>query len=185
MIQAIETTRLRLVPATFDHVHAEINDRSIFARLIPAEIPANWPPENTVDALPLFLGWLEAAPDAVGWFGWYALAKDLGEQGPVLVGSGGFLGPPRDRIVELGYSVLPQFHTRGIATEMVGRLLQWAFEESGELNRIAAETEWSNPASVRVLGKVGFVRSGQSANAEGQRFELSREKWMRGMGGRQ
>jgi [ribosomal protein S5]-alanine N-acetyltransferase len=176
-MQIIETTRLRLVPATVEHVHAEINDRGAFAHLIPAEIPTNWPPESTVDALPLFLRWLEAAPQDVGWFGWYALAKDVGGQGPVLVGSGGFLGPPQNGMVDVGYSVLPQYHRRGIATEMVAALLRWAYDESADLDRIAAETEWSNPASVRVLSKLGFVQSGQSANADGQRFELSREKW--------
>jgi RimJ/RimL family protein N-acetyltransferase len=176
--QAIETTRFRLVAATAAHVSAEINDRDAFARLIAAQIPANWPPESTADALPLFLGWLQAAPAAVGWFGWYALAKEIGAPGPVLVGNAGFLGPPRDGAVDVGYSVLPQYQQRGIATEVVGRLLRWAFQESTLLQRIAAETEWSNPASVRVLNKLGFVPSGQSAHAEGQRFELSRERWL-------
>jgi RimJ/RimL family protein N-acetyltransferase len=175
VIQAIETSRLRLVPATRAHVSAEINDLDALAQLISAEVPANWPPESAADALPLFLGWLEAAPDAVGWFGWYALAKEVGARAPVLVGSGGFLGPPRDRVVSVGYAVLPEYHGRGIATEMVGRLLRWAFEQSPELQRISAETEWSNPASVRVLKKLGFIQSGQSANADGQHFELSRE----------
>jgi [ribosomal protein S5]-alanine N-acetyltransferase len=138
--------------------------------LSPAEIPANWPPESTADALPLFLRWLGAAPDGVGWFGWYALAKEAGAQGPVLVGNGGFLGPPQGGVVDVGYSVRPQYHKRGIATEMVGRLLRWAFEESEELHRISAETEWSNFASVRVLMKLGFIQSGQSANMDEQRF---------------
>jgi ribosomal-protein-alanine N-acetyltransferase len=164
----IETARLRLVPATATHVRAEIHDRDAFARLIAVRVPAGWPPESTVDALPLFLKWLEAAPDRVGWFAWYALAREIEAQGPVLVGSAGFLGPPKSGAVEIGYSVLPPHQKRGFATETVGRLVRWAFDESKELDRIVAVTEWSNPASVRVLTKLGFIESGE------KRFELSR-----------
>lgn len=178
MVQTIETMRLRLVPATFAHVNAEINDLEVFARLISAEVPANWPPESTADALPLFASWLEAAPDSVGWLGWYAVAKPMGAQGPILVGNAGFLGPPEDGAATVGYSVLPQYYNQGLATEMVGRVLRWAFEESQALDRICAETEWLNPASVRVLIKLGFLESGQSVNADGKRFELSRERWL-------
>ena len=59
----IETARLKLTPATVALARAEIGDRAEFARLLRASVPDNWPPETTVDALPLFLGWLEAAPD--------------------------------------------------------------------------------------------------------------------------
>src|SRR4051812_38635479 len=101
----IQTTRLKLIPATVALARAEIGDRGEFARLLGASVPANWPPENAADALPLFLRWLEAAPDRVGWFGWYALV--LGDEVPgdeaalpVLVGGGGFLGPPRDGVAK-------------------------------------------------------------------------------------
>src|SRR4051812_9961256 len=122
----IETTRLKLIPATVALARAEIGDRGEFARLLGATVPDNWPPETAADALPLFLGWLEAAPDRIGWFGWYALFTG-GDAGlPVLVGGGGFLGPPRDGVVKMGYSVLPQFQRQGYATEMVRGLVDWA-----------------------------------------------------------
>lgn len=196
----IVTARLRLVPATVAHVRAEIGDRVEFARLLDAEVPGNWPPEGVADALPLFLGWLEAAPDRVGWFGWYALASNrliqeaqlpttifsgLDWPAPgcsglqenrsdtlVLVGSGGFLGPPQDGEVQIGYSVLPQFQRRRFATEMAGGLVRWALEQPDVL-RIVAETEWANPASVRVLSALGFAAAGLSAEPGGMRFVLS------------
>ena len=92
----IETARLKLIPATVALARAEIGDRGEFARLLGASVPDNWPPETLADALPLFLGWLEAAPDRVGWFGWYALATGGGAAAPVLVASGGFKGPPQE-----------------------------------------------------------------------------------------
>ncbi len=166
----IETMRLKLIPATVQLVRAEIGDRAAFAQLLAASVPDNWPPETLADVLSLFLEWMEAAPDRVGWFGWYALAACESVVAPVLVGGGGFLGPPQDGTVQIGYSVLPQFQGRGYATEMVGGLVRWALEQPGVV-RIAAETEWANPTSVRVLSKAGFVPRGQAAEPAGTRFE--------------
>ena len=168
----IETDRLRLIPGTVALARAEIHDRIEFARLLKATIPGNWPPESLADALPLFLSWLEAAPDCIGWFGWYALAVHHDPAEPVLVGSGGFLGPPKNGAIEIGYSVLPQFQGHGYATEMVSGLVQWAFGHPG-LVTVAAETEWANPASVRVLTKVGFNPVGLARKPNGVRFECS------------
>jgi [ribosomal protein S5]-alanine N-acetyltransferase len=167
-----ETTRLKLIPATVASARAEIGDRGEFARLLGGSVPDNWPPETAADALPLFLGWFEAAPDRVGWFGWYALVPGAEAALPVLVGGGGFFGPPRDGVAQIGYSVLPQFQRQGYATEMVRELVNWALGQQGVV-RIVAETEWANPASVRVLEKAGFVSVGPTAEPGGTRFELS------------
>ena len=166
----IETTRLTLVPVTVALARSEIADRGEFARLLGASVPDNWPPETLADALPVFLGWLEAAPERVGWFGWYALAAGEGSAGPVLMASGGFKGPPQDGTAEIGYSVLPQFQGRGYATELVGGLVRWALQQPG-VTRVVAETEWANPASVRVLTKAGFAASGSATEPGGTRFE--------------
>ena len=168
----LATQRLILVPATVAHARAEIADRGEFARLLQASVPDNWPPESAADALPLFLSWLEAAPDRAGWFGWYALARMDGGVAPLLVAGGGFLGPPEDGTVHIGYSVLPQFQQQGYATELVGGLVRWAFAQPG-VSRIAAETEWANPASVRVLEKSGFIPTGAATEPGGTRYELS------------
>lgn len=170
----IATTRLKLIPATLEHVHAEIHDGARFAELLQATVPGDWPPESAADALPLFLSWLEAAPDQVGWFGWYALLPESTEaELPTLVGGGGFLGPPSHGEVQIGYSMLPQFQRRGIATEMVAGLVGWALSQPA-VNCIVGETEWENPASVQVLKKIGFATLGATNNSGGMRFELRR-----------
>ena len=168
----IEAARLKLIPATVPLARAEIGDRREFARLLGASVPDNWPPETAADALPQFLAWLEEAPNRVGWFGWYAIAAGKGAAAPVLVGGGGFLGPPRDGVAQIGYSVLPQFQRQGYATEMVRGLIGWALGQPGVV-RIVAETEWANPASVRVLEKAGFAPVGPATEPGGTRFEFS------------
>ena len=82
------------------------------------------------------------------------------------MGGGGFPGPPRDGIVKAGYSVLPEFQRRGYATEMVRGLSGWALVRPG-VTAIAAETEWANPASVRVLERSGFLPAGATIDPAG------------------
>ena len=135
----IVTARMRLVPASVALARAELTDRAEFARLLSATVPDEWPPEILADALPLFLEWIEAAPDRVGWYVWYAMmrapreASDMlaGDVGDILMASGGFKGPPQDGTVEIGYSVLPRFQGHGYATEMVRALIDWAFAQPG------------------------------------------------------
>ncbi|MCC7261615.1 MAG: GNAT family N-acetyltransferase [Candidatus Latescibacteria bacterium] len=166
----IETLRLKLLPSTVPLARAELGDRSEFARLLGASVPENWPPESLLDALPLFLAGLETGPDRVGWFSWYGLAAGNDAGSRMLVSSGGFSGLPHEGTVELWYSVLPQFQGMGYATEMVIGLTTWAMGQSG-VRRVVAETEWENPASVRVLSKAGFTASGPSTGSGGMRFE--------------
>src|SRR5262249_24114593 len=144
MAPTIVTARLELIASTAAHLSAEISNRVEFGRLLNAEVPANWPPKSITDAIPTFLKWLEAEPDHVGWYNWYSLANNT------LIGSGGFMGPPKGGMAKVGYSVLPQYQRRGFATEMVAALVDWAFANP-EVRTICAETEWENRASVRVL----------------------------------
>ena len=162
----IVTARMRLVPATVALARAELTDRAEFARLLSATVPDEWPPEILADALPLFLEWIEAAPDRVGWYVWYAMmrapreASDIlaGDVGDTLMASGGFKGPPQNGTVEIGYSILPRFQGHGYATEMVRALIDWAFAQEGVL-RIVAETTEDNTASMRLLHRVGFMET--------------------------
>jgi RimJ/RimL family protein N-acetyltransferase len=68
---------------------------------------------------------------------------------------------------------LDQFQRQGYATEIVRALSNWAFSHD-VVKRIAAETEWANPASVRVLEKTVFVSAGQATEQGGASFELLR-----------
>ncbi len=167
----IETSRMQLVAGTAAHVRAEINDRTGFSRMLSALVPENWPPEGAGDAMPLFLDWLEAAPQSVGWYCWYALGCDVADE-RVLLGGGGFLGPPQQGQVMMGYSILPQFQRQGYATEMADGLMHWALAHP-EVTHIVAETEWENPASVGVLKKLGFENVGAGREPGSTRYQYS------------
>ena len=154
----LETPRLRLVPASPELARAEINDRDRFAALLGAAVPANWPPETLADALEFFLGLLEQNPGWPGWLGWYAVER--GTDGDVLVANGGFKGPPDEQgQVEIGYSVLPQFQGRGIASELMAALVAWAGRQPG-VRTVLAQTTPDNLGSQGVLARLGLVAVG-------------------------
>ncbi|NLE56743.1 MAG: GNAT family N-acetyltransferase [Planctomycetes bacterium] len=169
----IVTNRMRLVPATVALAQAELTSRAEFARLLSATVPDEWPPEILADALPTFLEFIEAAPDQIGWFVWYAIVRGPGETSGILAASGGFKGPPCDGTVEIGYSVLPRFQGQGFATETVRALVDWAFAQPG-VSRIIAETTEGNVASMRLLHKLGFTGSEPGVEPGHIRLVLSR-----------
>ena len=61
--------------------------------------------------------------------------------------------------VEIGYMIAPSDWDSGYATEAVALLAGYAFEER-RLNKVYATVYETNPASARVLEKVGFEREG-------------------------
>jgi RimJ/RimL family protein N-acetyltransferase len=166
----IRSRRLRLLASTAESVKIEFEDPSRLADLIGARVPQNWPPESLRDALPLFVQWHEAHPDRASWLGWYAIR--LGEDPPVLCGSIGFKGPPdANGMVEIGYSVLPAHERRGLATEMVETLVQWACAQPG-VRCVEAETTFDNHLSVRVLERTGFHLIGTEGGPGSVRYRF-------------
>lgn len=76
-----------------------------------------------------------------------------------LVGWGGWKGPPVNGVVELGYAVAPARRGRGIATQVVRRLIS-RVRENG-VDQVIAHTLPDESASTGVLRKCGFVRTGE------------------------
>jgi RimJ/RimL family protein N-acetyltransferase len=60
---------------------------------------------------------------------------------------------------ELGYLVAPNARGRGVATEILRQLTQWAFEEAGLL-RAYLIVDVENVASQKVADRAGYVREG-------------------------
>ena len=93
---------------------------------------------------------------------------------PILVGNGGFKGPPdSEGVVEIGYYVRPMHRGRGYGTEAVRRLVEHALSPAG-VKLVIAQTQGANVASTKLLEKVGFVCAGDGCEPEFLCFELSR-----------
>lgn len=87
------------------------------------------------------------------------------EEPRMLVGWGGFKGPPRDGAVEIGYAVAPSWEGRGIAAAAVRELVREAFG-APHVETVLAHTLAEPGPSMRLLEKAGFVREAEVRNDE-------------------
>lgn len=96
-----------------------------------------------------------AARQDYAWFSYWLI-----QIRKVLFGAGliGFKGiPPYPADVEIGYGIDPAYQKHGYITEAVRELVAWAFNDP-RCTGIYAPVSIANPASSRVLEKVGFTR---------------------------
>ncbi|HEX6431831.1 MAG TPA: GNAT family N-acetyltransferase [Niastella sp.] len=96
----------------------------------------------------------EAEADYLFYTFWLVVEK----QSKLIVAEMGFKGPPTNGgQVEIGYGTMPSMRNKGIMTEAVQGLLQWAVSRA-DINQVLAETHTSNLPSIRVAEKCGFER---------------------------
>jgi len=158
------TRRLELVAATIELAQAELSCAAALAGLLGAPSPSAWPPPlNDEDSQRHFLSLLRQ-PGAAGWSLWFCIRREP----RALVGSAGFKGPPKERSVEIGYSMLETQQRNGYCTEAVRALLDWAFAHA-EVDTIVAHTLPASRPSMRVLEKCGFIPVGIGPMEDGVR----------------
>jgi ribosomal-protein-alanine N-acetyltransferase len=160
-LERIKTLRLELVASTAEMLEAELESNQKLSSMLDVHVPEGWPPgEYDTPAIEHFRDCLVKSPEAAGWYGWYALLRSAEDRPWILVGSGGFSGPPNNEVViEIGYSVVPAYERRGFATEMVNALVRHAFSNN-RVKCIVAHTTQDNAGSVKVLERTGFALVG-------------------------
>lgn len=162
MAETLQTPHLRLVPASADHIQAELEGPDAFTSLLGAAVPESWPPGDYDESAQRYaLRRLRAGGDAcVGWFGWYVVRPGDGVISDMVVAIAGFYGMPSvEGVIEIAYSVCPEWRGQGYATEAVRALTEHAFAQPG-VKRILAHAYADNPQSVRVLEHCGYTRLG-------------------------
>lgn len=156
MVPIIRTARLELVSFTLTAMRATLDrDTATVAAELGAEVPA-----DLADALgelfQLRIAQLEADPTGVPWLARAIVVTEAGTRR--LAGSIGFHQPPVDGVVEIGYNVEPDFRRRGIATEAVRAMLDWAAGQ--DIHSIRASVSPANAASQGVIAQFGFRQTG-------------------------
>ncbi len=104
------------------------------------------------------------------WLGPFGHRLMIERESGLVVGSLGLFWPPSDGAVELGYGVAPSRRGRGYAPEAVRALAEHAFT-APEVKAVFANVEPSNPASVRVLVKAGFIRTATGSEQGTDRYD--------------
>lgn len=144
--------RLRLVDGTLELLTAAVAGAPALEALLNVSVADGW--EGFPEALPLIRAGYEKHPAAQRWGSLFFVEPAA----RVLVGFGGFKGPPSaDGVVELGYAIAPAFQRQGLATDAVAQMVQRAFEDPS-VRAVDAQTLGRPNASTRVLEKSGFAK---------------------------
>jgi len=144
----LQTKSLRLVPQTLEEVHASLEAMTPAEK---AQLSADW------------LAQLQHAKSVDPWILGFSFVRRADN---VMVGKGGFKGPPgEDGVVEIAYGIVADHQGKGYATEGAEALTAFAFR-SGKVRVVRAHTFPEGNASKRVLTKCGFLQIGQVIDPE-------------------
>lgn len=103
-----------------------------------------------------YLSYLQKRYKTGDFFDWAVVCRDTGK----MIGTCGFTRFDfQNDSAEVGYVINPEFHGRGIATEALGRVIRFGFENLA-LNRIECRFIPQNTASRRVMEKNGMIFEG-------------------------
>jgi ribosomal-protein-alanine N-acetyltransferase len=134
-------------------------DRAAFGVLLGSEAPDGWP--EFPESVDFTLAKLAEHPHQADWWMHFFLA----DHGALLVGSGGFIGPPVDGVVEIGYEIAPAYRDRGLATAAARAMIDKAIA-SGRVATVIAHTLIGENPSTGVLRRLGFRRTGAVRDPE-------------------
>jgi [ribosomal protein S5]-alanine N-acetyltransferase len=151
LIEPLKTKNLRIEPITIEIArHAEAGSLHL-AEHLDARVPKTWWAQN--------LRMLAARPRQPE----HAIIIHREEN--IVVGDLRF-DPVTGalRTYEIGYSIIPDYRRRGIASEGAGAVLDWLFGE-GEAERCIAGCDRRNTGSVKTLRKLGFWLDSSRGNA--------------------
>jgi ribosomal-protein-alanine N-acetyltransferase len=157
------TPRLELIPATVDLCEAETRGPDAVGRALRVRVPTSWPPPVfELDDVERVWRQLAQDPTSHAWTLYYLVLQPAtvgGERD--LVGIAGYLGPPSDGTVEIGYAIAREHQRRGYGTEAVQALVTWALQQT-EVVAVAATTYVSLEPSIGVLRNAGFTLVSQA-----------------------
>jgi|SRR6185436_2064650 len=173
----IHTARLELIPATIEMLRAELRGPVELQAVLGVEVPGTWPPDLfDADAIQFTIARLEEQVEPAAWWLHYFIRKATPTSPAVVIGAGGYKGPPQEGTVEVGYSVLPEHRRQGYAAEATQGLVAHAFAYP-EVTRVIAQTLPELLPSIGVLEKCSFRFIGEGSEEGAICFELMRADW--------
>jgi RimJ/RimL family protein N-acetyltransferase len=167
----IITPRLALIAITPAMLKSEQADDKNLGMLIRCAIPPNWPPVDwEPHVLDTLLAQYERHPEQMAWHRYVAFLNPDGTR--TLIGSmGAFWRDTSPHECEIGYTILPPYEGRGLATEGARALINLIRGDS-RMTSIIAHTFPELKASIRVMEKCGLVFDGNGEEAGTVRYRL-------------
>jgi RimJ/RimL family protein N-acetyltransferase len=147
---------VELVPATVELLHTLHTDRTAFGTVMGSPVPEGWP--EFPESIEFTIAKLREKPVEDAWWMHFFLAHGT------LVGSGGFVGPPADGVVEFGYEIAPEFRGRGFGTAAAQAMVDKA-RAAGVAMVIAHTLAEENPSNA-LLRRLGFHFAAEMSDPE-------------------
>ena len=153
----LKSERLRFIPMTPAFIQAVLDGkRGKAGGLLGTIVPDEWPDE---DVRYLHL-WFKDMTDAPQFAKWRARVIVPVEGASHMMGHAGFHGPPDEAgMVEMGYTIFPEFRRQGLATEAAQRLIEFAKENGA--TRIRASVSPDNVPSLAMVETLGLDQIGE------------------------
>jgi ribosomal-protein-alanine N-acetyltransferase len=151
-------TDVRLLPATVEHLVALQAGPGEFRRLIGSPVPDGWP--EFPESIDFTIARLREHPDQAEWWMHFFLLPDA-----TLIGSGGYVGPPQDGVVEFGYEVAPEFRGKGLGVGAAKAMIDKA-AGTGAVSTVIAHTLAHENPSTGVLRPLGFAKTAELVDPE-------------------
>ena len=155
----MKTDHLELVPHAPWHILALNKGPDLYEKSIGFR-PAQGLREFIVspEVSPAWLAELYGATGPDPWVWGFAVVHSADR---AAIGVASFKGPPTaDGLVEIAYGIVPEYQSKGFATEAAQALVTYALA-SNQVRVVRAHTSAEVNASGRVLTKCGFTRLGE------------------------
>jgi ribosomal-protein-alanine N-acetyltransferase len=152
---------IRLLPLPLDAMKALVaGERSRASELTGIDLPEFFTEERMIWLCNYRIAQIEADPTTAPW-----LVRVVVSEGHA-VGHAGFHGPPDENgMVEVGYSVVPEFRRRGYAKVIVRAMLERAASEP-DVAVVRASISPDNEASLATIAGFGFTKVGEQWDDE-------------------
>jgi len=163
--------RLKLVDGNLELLTAAVAGSGELEALLGVSVADDW--SGFPEALPVLCASYRQHPQGHRWGSLFFVEPER----RVLVGFGGFKGPPSaDAVVEIGYAIAPAFQGRGLATDAVAQMVRRTFDDAN-VRAVDAHTLGHENPSTRVLEKSGFRKIGEASDPdEGTVWHWRRER---------
>jgi RimJ/RimL family protein N-acetyltransferase len=156
----IETERLILKPLTYDQLvkyakcdnslESELN-LNVTSRTISAELKEAL--EQTI---------LASVADETKNYLYCTLWTAISKAENKMIGDLCIVGEPNaDGEIEIGYGTYDEFQGKGFMKEIIGGIIEWTKSQK-IIKAIVASTDKTNIASIKVLEKNNFIRTGET-----------------------
>jgi [ribosomal protein S5]-alanine N-acetyltransferase len=176
-VPPIRTERFELVSMSLRFMRLLLaRELEAAAAEIGATIPADMP-DRLDNFLQFRIADLEVDASAQPWLG-RAIVLVEADGTRRAIGSAGFHAPPDEHgRVEVGYRVEPEFRRKGVATEVVRALFDWAAREHG-VTRFQASVSPNNVPSLAIIRGFGFRQVGvQMDDIDGEELVFELDGW--------